>query len=52
MRREGPLGSEISIVHRLEERMMVRRLKISRCEREVQLVSKYVRRTGRACVCV
>ncbi len=34
------------------ERMMVRLLKIGPCEREEQSVSKYVRRTGRACVCV
>jgi hypothetical protein len=32
--------------------MMVRLLKIGPCEREEQSVSKYVRRTGRACVCV
>lgn len=48
----GRRGLEVSIAHKLGERMMVRRLKISPCEREEQSVSKYVRRTGRACVCV
>jgi hypothetical protein len=48
----GKRGSEISIVHKLGDRMMVRRLKIGRCEREERSVSKYVCRTGRASVCV